>query len=45
MPTRNLDLEDLKEAEMLLRPFDVFIVGVDPGVTTCLLYTSDAADE
>lgn len=34
MPTRNLDLEDLKEAEMLLRPFDVFIVGVDPGVTT-----------
>lgn len=34
MPTRNLNLDDIKEAEMLLRPFDTFIMGVDPGVTT-----------
>lgn len=34
MPVRNLDLYDIKEAEMLLRPFDTFIIGVDPGVTT-----------
>lgn len=34
MPIRNLNLENLEESEMLLRPFDTFIVGVDPGVTT-----------
>lgn len=34
MPVRNLNLDDIEESEMLLRPFDTFIVGVDPGVTT-----------
>ena len=34
MPVRNLNLDDIEESEMLLRPFDSFIVGVDPGVTT-----------
>ena len=34
MPVRNLNLDDIEESEMLLRPFDAFIVGVDPGVTT-----------
>ena len=34
MPVRNLNLDDIEESEILLRPFDTFIVGVDPGVTT-----------
>lgn len=34
MPIRNLNLDDIEESEMLLRTFDTFIVGVDPGVTT-----------
>lgn len=34
MPVRNLNLDDIEESEMLLRTFDTFIVGVDPGVTT-----------